>query len=120
MLFIPMVRKEDVPVWNLEKAKKGVVEEPFDKDKSVFKPWVKDTPGSLKQVLAHDRKRWKVAKFIKDTEDLKRVNLIINRNFEHLKNIYINLISCDSYPCIGLNEFTVFVKQTHIQDSTIK
>ena len=105
-----MVRKEDVPVWNLAKAKRGVVEEPFDKDKSVFKPWIKDTPGSLKQVLKHDRQRWKAKKFIKDPEDLKRVNLLVNRHFEQLKLIYINLISCDSYPCIGFNEFTVFVK----------
>ena len=42
-LFIPSVRKEEIPMFNLNMVDKAKAEKPFDKNKSVFKPWVRDT-----------------------------------------------------------------------------
>ena len=73
-LFIPEVRKQNMPVFRLPKAAKKVVkEEPFMKNKSIFKPWLEDTPASLKKVIECDMEQWKVPKFVKDPAELEKV-----------------------------------------------
>ena len=47
-LFVTEARTEELPVWNLTLAEKGKAEVKFDKAKSVFKPWNKDSPNTLK------------------------------------------------------------------------
>ena len=42
----------------------------FDKEKSVFKHWIKDTPESLGEAARFDFARWKVPNFCKDPADL--------------------------------------------------
>lgn len=118
-VFIPEVRHEGMPRWNLARVVHGKVEEPFDRDKSVFKPWLKDTPISLNNALTNDLMYWKGPKFIKDPEDLERVIDLIRKNYTQLKNIYHTLIGGDSYPSIGMNEFTSFAKVSGILDGSI-
>ena len=53
-IFIPRVRKEDIATYNLNMVDKKKAEKPFDKNKSVFKPWVRDTHASLCRALEYD------------------------------------------------------------------
>ena len=112
-------RTEELPVWNLTLAEKGRTEVKFDKAKSVFKPWIKDSQSTLKQALNFDLGCWKVPKLIKDEEELHLVTATISRHFEALKQIYTTLISSDSYPAIGVNEFTAFCRVAQILDHTV-
>lgn len=45
--FVPEVRKEPIPPFVLPKYENEEVEEPFDRDKSVFKNWVSDNTAIL-------------------------------------------------------------------------
>lgn len=53
-LFIPQVRLEPIPMFNLSLSDKTKDVKPFDKNKSVFKPWVRDTKASLCRALEYD------------------------------------------------------------------
>jgi hypothetical protein len=41
--FVVNVRKQEIPQWTLEKLQRKKKER-FDKEKSVFKEWIKDNP----------------------------------------------------------------------------
>jgi len=75
--LVPEVRKVDLPKWKVPKRVKGSKEEAFDKDKSVFKPWLADTPAILRQSLKYDMAYWRVPKFIKDLNDQEDVKGLI-------------------------------------------
>lgn len=116
-LFIPEVRTENVPRYSLPLSKEQMMEEPFDHAKSVFKPWIKDTSTSLKLTLDMDLLKWKAPRFVKQQSDLEKVYEVMLENFQKLKSLYTGLISCDSYPQIGLNEFTAFARESGITDN---
>lgn len=61
---------------------------------------------------------WKAAKVVKDPEDFHQCELVIQKHFEQLKHIFVNLISGDNYPHIGWNEFGAFCRQVGILDGT--
>ncbi len=44
---------------------------------------------------------------------------IIERNFEPLKHIFVNLISGENYPHIGTNDFLSFCRKVEILDETM-
>ena len=67
-LFIPQVRKEEIPVFNLNLVDKAKAEVPFDKNKSVFKAWVRDTKASQLRALEYDSLRWKLPRLITDPD----------------------------------------------------
>ena len=71
--FIPEVRNEELPRWKMSEQVKGVEEEAFDKNKTVWKPWVSDTPGSLAGAFRADMGHWRAYRFIKDPEDMRQV-----------------------------------------------
>ena len=118
-IFIPEVRQEDLPSYNMKRAIVGKEVEAFDRDKSCFKLWHKDTSKSLEQCYTNDFMYWKAPKFIKDAEDLQRVIDLIIEHYADIKKIYTTLLSSDGYPSIGLNEFTLFARQANILDGTI-
>lgn len=68
--FIPEMRKEQTPIWKLPKFVRGKHEVVFDKEKSVFKPWIKDSPKIVRAALTADLDYWKCKKFIRDADDL--------------------------------------------------
>ena len=118
--FIPQVRLDEIPMFNLNMVDKAKAEKPFDKNKSVFKPWVRDTKASLCRALEYDSLYWKLPRLITDPDQLALVYKTLEKNFAKIKDVYINLISSDSYPSIGMIEFTEFTKETKIKDSTIQ
>ena len=113
------MRKEELPKWKLDKRLKEKLEEPFDKSKSVFKAWQHDTKGVIIASLKADLGYWRVPRFLKDAEDYREVVEIISTNYVELKKIFVNLISGDSYPGIGFNDFSAFSRATDILDGTI-
>ena len=44
----------------------------FHKESSVFKLWIKDNQKILRDSAEYDMKYWKVPKFVKDQEDLRK------------------------------------------------
>lgn len=117
--FISEVRQKDLPLNQLIDFTKQMTEIPFEKDKSVFKSWVKDSPVVLKKALNFDLGYWKAAKFVRDQTDFKQCCSIIQTHFESLKHIFVNLISSDNYPHIGWNEFVAFCRSVDILDGTL-
>ena len=103
--FVPKVRVAEMPQY-LPQAARGSNKAVFDKDKSVFRPWVEDTPSILRQALARDLGCWKVPKMIgRDPGDLKECTEIISRQFPALKRMFVRLQCGDNYPYIGWAEF---------------
>lgn len=118
-LFVPEVRKEPIPPFCLPKFENEEVEEPFDRDKSVFKHWVSDNTSILSNACKADMHYWKVNKFVKDIEEQQKCAEVVKGYFPELKNIFINLISGGDYPHIGRNDFGNFCKDVDILDGTI-
>lgn len=67
-LFIPQVRLEPLPIFNLNMVDKAKADIPFNKNKSVFKPWVRDTKASLCRALEYDSLNWKLPRLITDPD----------------------------------------------------
>ena len=79
----------------------------FNKEKSIFKPWIEDTEKTYDECTALDFKFWKVPRMLKnDPLDLEECQKLVLKHFEKLKHIYTILISDDEYPNIGWNKFT--------------
>jgi nicotinic acid phosphoribosyltransferase len=63
----------------------------FDREESVFKNWVKDTPANLRAAMNFDMGYWKVPKVVKDADDLQDCEKIVQENFVFLKQMFVNL-----------------------------
>lgn len=98
---------------------RGKHEVVFDKEKSVFKPWVKDSPKIVRAALTADLDYWKCKKFIRDPDDLAQVTAVISLNFAHLKLIWMTLISAENYPHIGMTMFSAWCREVDILDNSI-
>ena len=59
---------------------------------------------------------WKVPKFCKDPEEVKRCEEVIRKHYSGLKHIFVTLISNDDFPSIGFNTFTRFCERAQISD----
>ena len=118
--FVPMLRKEALPRFKLDPYGREQKEAPFAKDASVFRLWQQDTKKTVDDALMKDMERWKCHKFIKNEDDLADVKMTVKSNFAEIKHIFANLISGDSFPHIGWNDFTKFAIQTGIMDDTIE
>jgi hypothetical protein len=110
--FIPEVRREELPRWKMLDTEKNVYHEPFDKDKTVWRPWISDTPGSLAGALKADLGYWRAHRFVKDPEDMRQVQATLALYFPRLKEIFINMMSSDNYPHVGWNDFREFCRIT--------
>ena len=115
-----MHRKEELPRFKLGQFSRVKKEIPFVREASVFKDWNPDNKRTIDTCLIKDLERWKCNRFIKDEEDLEDVTQTIKNRFAEIKHIHHNLISGDSYPHIGLMEFTKFAVATDILDETIE
>ena len=73
----------------------------------------------MKQVLDTDYGYWKAPKLIKDPEDFDLCTKVIQERFVDLKNIFVNLMSGDNYPHIGLNDFVSFCRDTEVLDGSM-
>ena len=90
----------------------------FDKDKSVFKDWVTDTPIVDRKCLEHDMGFWKISKLKLDPEDMENMERLLEDNFSMMKSLYIYLISSSDYPGSNLVDFTRFIKTCKFNDDS--
>lgn len=118
-VFVPEIRKENVPLFHLPKIEDQDEEEPFDLEKSVFKGQALDTESSLRQALKADLGYWKIKKFVKDERDQEKCIDLISEYFAQLKEMYVDLISNSDYPHVGPIDFGVFCREVGILDGTI-
>jgi len=52
--FITQVRKEELPLWTIDKYIKNKKVVQFQKENSVFKPWIEDNPKIIKKCIDYD------------------------------------------------------------------
>jgi hypothetical protein len=120
--FITQVRKEELPLWTIDKYIKNKKVVQFQKENSVFKPWIEDNPKIIKKCIDYDLQYWRVPKFGKfkdDPQDYKDVVSTIKENYEMLKHIFLNIASESYYPCMGQTDLSSFCRQVGILDETI-
>lgn len=72
----------------------------FVREKSVFKPWVIDTPKIYDKMISFDRNYWKISKIIKDEADLARTINCLRENISYLKDVFLQL-SMTNYPFVS-------------------
>lgn len=118
-LFVAETRKNELPISQSDDVGAGQEAAAFDKAGSVFKAWTKDNATILRQALQYDLGYWKAARVVRDPDDFRRCTLLVERHFEQLKHIFINLISSDNYPHIGWLEFVTFCGAVDILDDAI-
>lgn len=119
-LFVSALRRSEMPVHVLPPRKEQVKqEEAFSKPKSVFRPFKEDTEKVINATIEQDFSEWKVPNFVKDPEDLEKVENLIRTHFRLIKNMYTSMQVGECYPSIGLLEFTTWCKTSGIQDDTL-
>lgn len=77
-----------------------MIERRFKKDNSVFKEWYEDTPSLLNKAAELDKKEWKAARFIRDTNDLELSWGVISKNYAKLKDLFITIACNSNFPWI--------------------
>lgn len=80
----------------------------FIKEKSVFKTFLEDTDDYLKKMLEQDLAYGKISRMTKKEEDAKAVKDLLFIYYMRIKNIFLHIASTSQYPCMGLNDFTIF------------
>lgn len=105
------------PLPNFQFPAKSVHAIKFDKKRSVFKTWTKDTANSLAMTLKADLGYWRAGRVVKDANDLAAVGRVLEKRFASIKHIYIELITRgDNYPTVGSGEFLGFCRDNAIMD----
>ena len=115
------VNEINIPIRNydLEPVEeiKDVVQNAFDKNKSVFKNFVEDTEVTRKIMFDNDKKHLKLTRIIKDENALAQVNNVLLKNFEVIKEIFDATSASSSYPNIGWLDFSNFCDRCQILDN---
>ena len=98
-----------------EKSSDSHPEPKYNKEKGVFKDYPDDTPKKLMKMLEKDISYGKLKKILK--QDLKAIVEVKKKLFEHyltLKNIFTHIASNSSYPTMGINDGTEFVRRSDL------
>ena len=86
--------------YELKKGEKITVSQSFFKTRKV------DSIAFLKDAFIMDESEWKVGRLIsKDPDDYRNCRLIVERNFEKLKDVFISLAARSNFPQVEL--FTI-------------
>ena len=93
-------RTEDPPVL-IKEIKSRTVERVFRKETSVFEPWKEDTELGLQLACESDLSSSKLAKVVKDPNELTKIYDIIFEKFNELKLIFLEQACHSSYPFIN-------------------
>ena len=74
--LVPSVRSEDPRVVEAKPVAKDdlpFLNKVFNKDSSMFKPWIEDNFLTLNECMENDKKYWKVQKICKDKNDYQEI-----------------------------------------------
>ena len=69
--------------------------------------------------MDHDTRYWKCPRFIKDQTELRKLTECVKRNFMVLKNSFLHLASYSTWPSIGINDFTTFVRRANFLEAQL-
>jgi len=116
--IITPYRTEDLPGF-VKQSRSQKVERTFNKNNSVFKEWKQDTAQRLDDCLEHDVALWKVPKFVKDKEELKKCTALIKKDFATFKMIYTYYATLAAYPYINAECMLRFVKDFKMMDKNL-
>jgi hypothetical protein len=86
--FVAIKRSEEVPV-QCKEIKSAVVKRTFEKKSSVFSGWKEDGPTTALDCIEHDLALWHLARFCKSEEEQEKVDQVMKKNAQTLKNIHI-------------------------------
>jgi hypothetical protein len=115
------VNEVNIPIRNYDlepvEEVKDVVQNAFDKNKSVFKNFVEDTEVTRKIMFDNDKKHLKLNRIIKDENALNQVNAVLLKNFEVIKEIFDATSASSSYPNIGWLDFSSFCDRCQLLDN---
>lgn len=91
----------------------------FDKAKSVFKSFKGDTKSMIKKMIEKDFEMCKLSKILKDEQDMKSTMEIVEKNYDKLKNVFVNLsIHSSQFPNVGSNELEKWAHECDFYDAT--
>ena len=74
--LVPSVRSEDPRVVEAKPVAKDdipLLNKVFNKDSSMFKPWIEDNFLTINECMENDKKYWKVQKICKDKNDYQEI-----------------------------------------------
>lgn len=97
----------------------------FDKAKSVFKNFKIDSPQLLEKMFENDFRLTKIAKLVKDKDQLAKVKAALLENYEYIKNTYLYLSFDSHYPCINQQDYIywtqccAFLDKAHVQQAEL-
>lgn len=77
----------------------------FSFPNSVFAKFRPDSEHLLEQCFLTDTKQWKIQRFVKDEVQQQNIIAIVRKHYGTLKNQFLRLICCKSYPVIDWLDF---------------
>ena len=88
------MREEEIPLYS-KTLKISNVSRAFNKENSVFAPWIQDTEQTIADCMKHDfapLTGMKLARFIKDPVELQEVTDEIVSRYSELKDVFTGVV----------------------------
>ncbi len=70
----------------------------------------------IEDMLKSDFQLWKLKRFVKDPNEIKKIEDIFHFNIKLLKDLYITLLSTSTYPNLTWLDFVNYIKSCGILD----
>ncbi|CDW82841.1 UNKNOWN [Stylonychia lemnae] len=116
--FTTVVRpREELIKIRHKRVKEYKIERIFDKSNSMFKEYIEDNPKILKAAFQKDIDNSKLARFIKDIFEYRRVCDVLIEYTALIKDIFTYSIALSSFPSISWIDFTNLCTQWQIPDN---
>lgn len=80
----------------------------------MFKDFQEDTDEFLRKMLEQDLAYGKISRLTKTEADHKAMKDVIFKYYLQIKNIFLFLASTSSYPTLGFNDTTEFVRRSNL------
>lgn len=91
----------------------------FNKDRSVWKTFVEDTPDHLMKCLEQDLKFGKLSRVVKTDQDFQNLKQEIFKDYYTLKNMFVALSAVSNYPVISWNDYSLFINRSDLLDKKL-
>ena len=70
-------------------------------------------------MLEQDLAYGKISRMTKKEEDAKAVKEMLMKYYMRIKNIFLHIASTSQYPCMGINDFTMFCNRSKLFDKAL-
>jgi len=92
------------------------IDRKFDKNKSVFKDWKPDRPKAVADGFKDEISYWNVPNFVKDPDEITKIEEFMVKNCEFLKTYFIIHSSASYFPVIRWLYYAPMVTDWNIFD----